>query len=159
MKNKKTQIAILASDVPARAKPSIYPEPFASMMKGREKRQLGDVFGIKNFGVNLTKLTPGARSALLHRHTLQEEFIYILEGCPTLMTENEKIILQPGMCAGFVPEGSAHYLINLTQDNVLYLEVGNRTSGDAVTYPTDDLVAVFNSEQQWDFTHKNGEKY
>ena len=86
MQNKNTSIAILASDVPARKKPSVYPEPFASMMKGREKRQLGDVFGIKDFGVNLTKLAPNARSALLHRHTLQEEFIYILEGCPILVS-------------------------------------------------------------------------
>jgi uncharacterized cupin superfamily protein len=159
MQNKKTLIALVASDLPPRAKPSIYPEPFASMMHGREKRQLGDIFGIKDFGINLTKLAPGARSALLHRHSIQEEFIYILEGCPTLITENEKILLQPGMCAGFTPEGVAHYLINLTENNVVYLEVGSRTLGDAATYPEDDLVANFNSEQLWEFTHKNGEKY
>ena len=68
-------------------------------------------------------------------------------------------MLQPGMCAGFVPEGEAHYLINRTNDNVVYLEIGTRTHGDAVIYPEDDLVAVFNSEHQWDFTHKNGNKY
>jgi uncharacterized cupin superfamily protein len=55
---------------------SIYPEPFASMMQGREKRRLGDKFGIKKFGVNLTKLLPGARSALLHRHSLQDVNFY-----------------------------------------------------------------------------------
>src|SRR5579871_6473547 len=101
MENDSLLVACIAIEVPARKKPSIYPEPFASMMVGREKRSLGDIFGIKNFGVNLTKLAPGARSALLHRHKLQEEFIYILQGQPTLVTENGDIHLQPGMCAGF----------------------------------------------------------
>src|SRR5438094_84896 len=79
-------IAIDSTEIPC-IKTSIYPEPFASMMKGREKIRLGDKFGIKKFGVNLTTLAPGARSALLHRHSLQEEFIYILKKLSAL--ENE----------------------------------------------------------------------
>jgi uncharacterized cupin superfamily protein len=51
--------ALEASNVPARARPSSYPEPFASRMEGRVKRPLGDLFGLKNFGVNLTTLRPG----------------------------------------------------------------------------------------------------
>lgn len=76
-------------------KTSIYPEPFATMMNGREKKRLGDQFGIQKFGVNLTKLAPGARSALLHQHSLQEEFVYILEGNPTLITDVNQIQLKP----------------------------------------------------------------
>jgi uncharacterized cupin superfamily protein len=73
-------------------------------MLKREKRQLGDVFGLKNFGVNLTRLMPGGESALLHRHSKQDEFIYILKGEPTLVTETAEVTLSPGMCAGF-PRG------------------------------------------------------
>ena len=80
--------AVRALDVAPRAKPSTYPEPFFSRMAGREKRQLGDLFGLGNFGVNLTRLAPGGESALLHRHTRQDEFVYILEGAPTLVTED-----------------------------------------------------------------------
>jgi uncharacterized cupin superfamily protein len=51
-------------------------------MAKRQKRLLGDLFGLTNFGVNLTRLTPGGESALLHRHrhNKQDEFIYVLEG-------------------------------------------------------------------------------
>jgi uncharacterized cupin superfamily protein len=87
MLEKPNPIAVTASEVPARSKPSVYPEPFASRMLGREKRPLGDLFGLTNFGVNLTRLAPNAVSALRHAHTKQDEFIYILQGRPTLQTD------------------------------------------------------------------------
>ncbi|MGZ3298558.1 MAG: cupin domain-containing protein, partial [Asticcacaulis sp.] len=80
-------VAIAAMDAPMRTKPSNYPEPFFSRMNGREKRPLGDLFGLGNFGVNLTRLKPGGISALRHWHTKQDEFIYILEGRPVLITD------------------------------------------------------------------------
>src|SRR6186713_1108726 len=94
-------LAVLASTAPVRTKPSTYPEPFFSRMAKREKRPLGDLFGLKNFGVNLTRLAPGGESALLHRHSKQDEFVYILQGEPTLVTEAGDTLLKPGMCAGF----------------------------------------------------------
>ena len=60
----KPPIAVKSLEVPVRAKTSFYPEPFASRMQGRSKRQLGQIFGLANFGVNLTHLAPGASSAL-----------------------------------------------------------------------------------------------
>jgi uncharacterized cupin superfamily protein len=65
----KNPIAIVAAEAASRTKPTNYPEPFASRMAGREKRPLGDVFGLSSFGVNLTRLAPGAVSALRHAHT------------------------------------------------------------------------------------------
>src|SRR5687767_15978755 len=91
--------AIVASSAPPRTKPSNYPEPFFSRMAKREKRPLGDLFGLRNFGVNLTRLFPGGESALLHRHSKQDEFIYVLEGEPTLVTDAGEVSLSPGMCA------------------------------------------------------------
>lgn len=82
MSSIKSPTAIMAADASKRAKPSSYPEPFASLMSGRIKHPLGDIFGIKNFGVNLTRLSPGAVSALHHCHSRQDEFIYVLEGEP-----------------------------------------------------------------------------
>jgi uncharacterized cupin superfamily protein len=132
-------LALDASAVPPRAKPSSYPEPFLSRMSKREKRALGDVFGLKNFGVNLTRLLPGGESALLHRHSKQDEFIYVLSGFPTLVTDAGEIALQPGMCAGFPASGRAHQLVNRTAFDVVYLEVGDRTAGDEGFYPADDI--------------------
>tara|TARA_R110002072_G_scaffold65957_5_gene163067 strand:+ start:152 stop:628 length:477 start_codon:yes stop_codon:yes gene_type:complete len=151
--------AVRALDVAPRAKPSTYPEPFFSRMAGREKRQLGDLFGLGNFGVNLTRLAPGGESALLHRHTRQDEFVYILEGSPTLVTEDGETELAPGMCAGFPAGGSAHQLVNRTAADVLYLEVGDRTPGDAASYPRDDIQADLGPDGQWLFTHKDGSAY
>jgi uncharacterized cupin superfamily protein len=153
-----TKKTITALDIPPRTKPSNYPEPFASRMKNRTKRQLGDFFGIQKFGVNLTELAPGGESSLLHKHSVQEEFIYILSGHPTLIFENEEVELSPGMCAGFTPSGPAHSLVNRSKEVVLYLEVGDREQGDVGTYPADDLKAVM-VDGKWVFTHKDGSPY
>jgi uncharacterized cupin superfamily protein len=152
-------VAIRAADAPLKAKQSNYPEPFASMVAGRFKRPLGDVFGLKNFGVNLTKLAPGAMSALRHAHTVQDEFIYILQGTPTLITDAGETPLSPGICAGFKSgSGDAHHLVNRSNADVVYLEVGDRNTGDAASYPDDDLQALFEGGQ-WVFKHKDGQPY
>src|SRR5579864_7140877 len=149
-------IAIVAADAPPRAKQSVLPEPFASKMSGRRKRPLGDLFGLANFGVNLTRLAPGGSSALRHAHTKQDEFVYILEGHPTLHTDAGRTALEPGMCAGFkAGTGDAHCLVNETGEDVVYLEIGDRTAGDAVNYPDDDL-AVVTVDGKRRMAHKDG---
>ena len=94
-------MAIVAAEAPPRERASNYPEPFASRMAGRIKRPLGDLFGLTNFGVNLTTLAPGAVSSLRHAHSRQDELVYILEGSPTLVTNEGETVLAPGMAAGF----------------------------------------------------------
>lgn len=152
-------VAIEAASAPLRTRPSNYPEPFFSRMARRQKRQLGDLFGLKNFGVNLTTLQPGGESALLHRHSRQDEFIYILEGEPTLVTETAEVALRPGMCAGFPAAGAAHQLVNRTDRDVVYLEIGDRTPGDEASYPQDDIQAVMGADGKWVFAHKDGRPY
>ena len=152
-------VAVDASEAPARLRPSSYPEPFASRMSGRTKHPLGDLFGLTNFGVNLTRLAPNAVSALRHAHTKQDEFIYILQGRPTLSTDAGRTPLSPGMCAGFkAGTGNGHHLINETAEEVVYLEVGDRTPGDEGRYPDDDLEASL-VDGKWKFVHKNGTPY
>jgi uncharacterized cupin superfamily protein len=157
--DEKRPLALVAADVPPRTKPSNYPEPFFSRMARREKRQLGDPFGLTNFGVNLTRLDPGGESALLHRHSRQDEFVYILEGTPTLVTDAGETTLSPGMCAGFPAGGIAHQLVNRTDAPVLYLEIGDRTPGDEGSYPADDLAAVLGPDGRWIFARKDGTPY
>jgi len=133
-------VAFVAANAPLRTKPSNYPEPFASRKSRRQKRPLGDLFGLSNFGVNLTRLAPSSVSALRHAHSRQDEFIYVLEGRPTLVTDQGETLMSPGMCAGFkASTGNAHHLANRTDQHVVYLEVGDRTPGDEGTYPDDDL--------------------
>ena len=153
-------VAVRAAEMLLRAKASNYPEPFAGRMTGREKRPLGDVFGLTNFGVNLTRLKPGAQSALRHAHSLQDEFVYILEGTATLLTDAGETVLTPGMCAGFkAGTGNGHCLINQSGADVVYLEIGDRTKGDAGSYPDDDIAARMGADGRWRFTHKDGTPY
>ena len=151
--------ALNAADAPVRSKPSNYPGPFASRMAGREKRPLGDLFGLTNFGVNLTRLAPKAMSALRHAHSKQDEFVYVIAGRPTLRTDEGRTQLVPGMCAGFkAGTGNGHHLINETDEDVIYLEVGDRTPGDEGSYPDDDLKAMM-ADGKWRFVHKDGTLY
>ncbi|HEU0070783.1 MAG TPA: cupin domain-containing protein [Alphaproteobacteria bacterium] len=153
-------VAIRALDAAPRTKPSNYPEPFFSRMGKRTKRPLGDLFGLSNFGVNITHIHPGGESALRHAHTKQDEFIYIVAGHPTLITDAGETALVPGMCAGFkAGTGDAHHLVNRTTEDVIYLEIGDRSAGDAGSYPDDDLVAEFKGPGQWAFLHKDGTLY
>jgi uncharacterized cupin superfamily protein len=154
-------VAIFASEAAERARKSVYPEQFASRVGGRIKRPLGDLFGLTVFGVNLTTLKPGAMSALRHAHTKQDEFIYILEGHPVLVTDEGETQLKPGMCAGFkAGTGNAHHLINRGQKDVIYLEVGDRTPGDGASYPDDDLITVKSEDgKSRVFIHKDGTPY
>lgn len=153
-----TPLALRADEAAPRTKPSNYPEPFFSHMNGRTKRPLGDLFGLKNFGVNLTTLAPGAESALLHRHSKQDEFVYIVAGTPTLVTDEGEMQLSPGMCAGFPAQGRAHQLVNRSSEPATYLEIGDRTPGDEGFYPVDDLRAVLKAGV-WHFEHKDGTPY
>jgi uncharacterized cupin superfamily protein len=159
MNKQNAPVAIVAADAPPRTKPSIYPEPFASRMAGREKRPLGDLFGLANFGVNLVRLSPGAGSALRHAHSRQDEFVYIVQGHAVLITDAGETQLSAGVCAGFKSgTGNAHQLLNRSGEEVIYLEVGDRSAGDTVEYPDDDLQGAL-VEGKWQFTHKDGTPY
>jgi uncharacterized cupin superfamily protein len=152
------QTPIAATSIEATLGQTIYPEPYASKVKGRLKRKLGDRFGLTNFGVNLTHLSPSAMSGLRHSHTKQDEFIYILAGHPTLIIGEETFLLNPGECYGYkAGTGIAHHLVNRSTETVTYIEVGDRTPGDTVEYPDDDLTAI--QSVGWTVAHKDGRPY
>lgn len=154
------QSPISAKSIPASMGKTNYPEPFATLVKGRLKRKLGEFFGLTNFGVNLTHLSPGAISALAHSHSLQDEFIFVLEGTPTLVFGNQEFALNPGDCYGFqAGTGIAHQLVNRSQESVTYLEIGDLTPKDEVEYPNDDLKATQLANGVWMLTHKDGSAY
>lgn len=120
---------------------SLYPPEFQPRVAGRTRQRLGNFANLKNFGVNLVTLNPGSASALRHYHSHQDEFIYIVAGELTLITNQGKTILTPGMAAGFpAGEADAHHLVNNSADIAMYLEVGDRTLYDTVIYPDDNLA-------------------
>ncbi|MBN8892369.1 MAG: cupin [Rhodospirillales bacterium 70-18] len=150
-------VAVPAAEVPAQPPPGGFPPDLLQKLAGRTRRRLGEVFGLGNFGVNLTRLAPGAASSLRHAHARQDEFIYILAGTPTLVTDAGDTLLAPGMCAGFpAGGGDAHTLVNRGAEDVLYLEIGDRTRGDTVSYPDDDLTAAQGDDGVWRYARKDG---
>ena len=138
---------------------SNYPGDFKSRVAGRSKQKLGEALGLRNFGVNLTTIKPGAASALRHWHAKQDEFVYIVSGELVLVTSGGEQLLTAGTCAGF-PAGNAdgHHLVNRSAADAVYLEVGDRTPDDAVTYPDDDIAARA-IDGVWKFFRKNREPY
>lgn len=137
---------------------TLYPPPFHKNTKAREKRALGDAVGLDQFGVNITRLAPGTWSALPHWHEKEDEFVYIIEGHPTLIYGKSEEPLAPGDCAGFkAGVDIAHCLQNRTDKDVVILEVGSRVTGERAFYPGLDLMA--DMESQPFYKHLNGTPY
>lgn len=151
--------ALDPAEVPA-ATGTNYPAQFSAAVAGRAKRRLGDALGLGIFGVNLTTLKPGAQSALRHWHSAQDEFIYMVEGELVLVTGGGEQVLRTGMCAGF-PAGKAdgHHLINRCGRDAVYLEVGDRSKNDAVTYPDNNIHAPATGDGSRRLTKKDGSPY
>lgn len=158
MPESRRPIALRAAEAPAHGPPGHFPPDLVAKLGAREKRPLGDLFGLANFGVNLTRLPPGSASALRHAHSLQDEFIYVLEGHPVLVTDAGETPLSPGMCAGFAAgTGDAHHLVNRGPGDAVFLEVGDRTPGDGVAYPEDDLKVEPGPDGRSRYRRKNGD--
>jgi uncharacterized cupin superfamily protein len=136
-----------------------YPPPYDRAVVGRERKRLGNAAGLDQFGVNLTTLKPGASSALRHWHEREDEFIYVLEGELVLIEDGGETLLKPGDAAGFkANSGNGHHLVNKTDRNATYLEVGTRSKHERVEYPEADLMVV-RDDKGFRYTHKNGDPY
>jgi uncharacterized cupin superfamily protein len=136
-----------------------YPEEFRHVCHGREKRALGEAVGLTQFGVNLTRLKPGAASALRHWHEAEDELIYVTEGELVLVEDEGETALRPGDAAGFkagVPNG--HHLVNRSQRDAVYLEIGTRAARERVHYSDVDLIYEKNG-QEVRRTRRSGEPY
>ncbi len=136
-----------------------YPSPFDEAVADREKRVLGDPLGLNNFGVNLVRIPAGGESTQRHWHSRQDEFVMVLEGELTLVTDDGEHAMGPGMVAGF-PAGVAngHKLVNRTDRDALYIEIGDRTPDDEVDYPDIDMLVRWIDGVSY-FVRKDGTPY
>jgi uncharacterized cupin superfamily protein len=138
---------------------SFYPAPFQTEHKGRHKQALGNVAGLTQFGINISRIETGQSSALRHWHEREDEFIYVVEGELTLIENDGEVVLKAGDAAGFkAGSGIAHKLENRSKKDAVYFEVGTRAKSERVHYPDVDLVMVRDAQGRR-YTHKNGEPY
>ena len=137
-----------------------YPEPFRAEVAGRSKRALGDHFGLQNFGVNLVELAPGAWSAQRHWHTHEDEFVYVVAGEITLITDAGRQVLTSGMVVGFAAgREDGHHLVNESTAAASFLVVGDRRVEDEAHYPDIDLALKRDGKGEGIFTRKDGIRY
>jgi uncharacterized cupin superfamily protein len=134
-----------------------YPDPFAEAVNGRSKQALGDAGGLTQFGVNLVELKPGAASSQRHWHSHEDEFVMVVSGELTLVTDEGETLMRAGDCAAF-PAGrpNGHHLINRGWGNALFLCVGSRIAEDRALYPDIDLV---HDSKTGSYSHRDGTPY
>jgi uncharacterized cupin superfamily protein len=136
-----------------------YPDPYRAVVAGRSRQRLGDAVGLDQFGVNLTRLTPGAQSAQRHWHAAEDEFVYVLEGELVLCENEGETILRPGDAAGFkAGVANGHCLLNRSSRDAVYLEIGTRAARERAEYPDIDLRAERDAGGMR-YLHKSGEPY
>ena len=133
-----------------------YPPPYDEPCLSRMRTRLGDAAGLTQFGVNLLRLPPGAWSAQRHWHVGEDEFICVLSGEVTLVTDAGDEILRPGDFAGFkAGDENGHCLQNRSNADATVLEVGTRAvGGDTAYYPECDMVA-----RSGGYTRRDGTPY
>ncbi len=142
-----------------KTKGSGYPPPFNEPCTKRARQRLGDLFGLTDFGVNIVELAPGAWSSQRHWHSHEDEFVYVLSGTPTLITNEGELELSAGMCAGFkAGEANGHQLVNNSAEPATYIEMGSRNAEDDGHYPDIDLE-ILKREKGGVFTRKDGTPY
>jgi uncharacterized cupin superfamily protein len=138
---------------------TLYPSPFDQPCRTRERRKLGDAAGLTQFGVNLLRLPPGAWSSQRHWHTAGDEFVYVLSGEVTLVTDAGAELLTGGDAAGFkAGDRNGHCLQNRSGADALVLEIGTRVAGDAADYPGIDMLAPAGGKPAA-YTHRDGTPY
>lgn len=139
-----------------------YPEPYRSRVLPREKRALGDPFGLTKIGINLTTLPPGKESSMRHWHTHEDEFVYVVEGEVVMRNDTGEHVLRAGMCAGW-PAGdrNGHQLVNKSDRPARYLEVSNRHPEDGAEYTDPDVDLAYSKAPDGTnrFTHRDGTPY
>ena len=136
-----------------------YPEPYRQAVAGRLRKRLGNAVGLDQFGVNLTTLEPGAWSSQRHWHASEDELVYVLAGEVVLCEDGGETVLKPGDAAGWkanVPNG--HCLINRTDRDAVFLEIGTRSKNERATYSDIDMQAV-RDDKGTRYLHKSGEPY
>lgn len=136
-----------------------YPAPHDAIVQGRHRSRLSPVLGLTKFGVNVLRIEPGAQSSARHWHSEQDEFVYVLEGEATLVTDEGDTIVKAGMAAGF-PAGNpnGHTLVNRSNSDVLVLEVGDRPVSEDVEYPDIDMANAVRDGKP-NFTRKDGSAF
>jgi uncharacterized cupin superfamily protein len=115
-----------------------YPVPFRQLVLGRVRKRLGNAAGLTQLGINLATLKPGAASSQRHRHAA-DEFAHTLAGEVVLCEDDGEVVMRPGDAAGFKAGVANGRLMNRSDRDAVYVEVGTRAARQRAEYPDIDL--------------------
>jgi uncharacterized cupin superfamily protein len=139
--------------------PHPYPPGFDGLSDGKEVKNLSSPLGLRNFVVALVRLAPGAQDALRHWHSKQDEFVYMLDGELTLVTDARETTVSRGQSLGFrfgVEDG--HMLENRSDLPATFMVVVGSRKDEVVTFSDHDLVLDDKTSGPiWQ--HRNGVPY
>jgi uncharacterized cupin superfamily protein len=136
-----------------------YPPPFHEIGNGRTKAIVGERGGLNQFGVNIVTLPPGSGSAQRHWHEQEDEFAYMISGEVVLITNDGEEIITAGMMMGWPANvANGHHLVNRSNEDAVYMEVGTRVRDDVCHYPDIDLHLVIEDGDD-EFQHNDGTPY
>ena len=149
---KKISLSAIAAD-----NQSSYPPPFHEPCKGQTCQRLARSQGLTLFGVNLTVIPPGGWSSQRHWHSHEDEFIWVVEGELTLVTDAGEETLLPGDCAAFrAGDPDGHHLVNRSDRSAKVIEIGNSDPRDRCVYPDIDMIAGPGTAG---YSHRDGSRY
>jgi uncharacterized cupin superfamily protein len=136
-----------------------YPAPFNKAVEGRSRKRLGRAAGLTQFGVNICTLKPGAASSQRHWHEGEDELVYVLQGEVTMCEDGGETVLKPGDAAAWkAGVSNGHCLINRSDRDAVFIEVGTRAAAERAHYSDIDMMVV-RDEKGGRYTKKNGEPY
>jgi uncharacterized cupin superfamily protein len=136
-----------------------YPKPFAGAVAKRERKRLAEAAGLTKIGVTLLRLPPGTWSTQRHWHDASDEFVYVVSGEVTLVTDDGEEVLRAGDAAGFkAGDPNGHHLQNRSTADAVVLEIGNHLATDTAHYPDIDLIAAL-IDGTSHITHRDGTPY
>lgn len=104
--------------------------------------RLSDPTGLTKVGVSLARVPPGKESFVPHAHTMQEEWVYVLEGHGLALVGDVVIDVGPGDFLGFPTDGTVHHLANPGPNDLVFLQGGERSQGDVARFPTLGKLAI-----------------
>jgi uncharacterized cupin superfamily protein len=136
-----------------------YPAPFNKAVEGRARKRFGPAAGLTQFGVNICTLKPGAASSQRHWHANEDELVYVLEGEVVLCEDGGETLLKPGDAAAWqAGVANGHCLINRSERDAIFLEVGSRAANETATYSDIDMLFKRDGSNR-KYTRKSGEPY
>ena len=105
--------------------------------------RLGAQAGLTRIGVNLIRIPPGKESFIPHAHSLEEEFIYVLEGAGEVVLDGQPYALGPGDFVGFPTDGVVHSLVSKGPGDLVYLSGGERSPVEVADMPSIGRTTLF----------------